>query len=375
MKMPWINLRQVDYVELVKVRLGRRWPKIVAALALGGLLATGLLGWRLEPLALAAPSRQELDLRTSLSAAAAKTDALIKRQVTAKRQIWAVADLRDELTRIKVDIGGGRYDDATGKLAGLTKRLAAANDALNRPVVAAATPTPVGAAGVVTTTPAPRPALHVLFYHKTPADFSAQLTHLSQRGYTVATMAQAAAALAGTAALPAKPVVITFDDGFSDQLRAFDMLKARGMPATFYIINGGEQSGWCIGAGRSDHPHGDCGDDYLTWQQIRYLDQSGLITIGGHTANHPCANPSLVTASPSRLRQEIVDSKTEMERQLGHSIYDFSYPCGIYNATVINEVRSAGYLTAVTTVNGAIWYPNSNRTFNINRVRTAWNLP
>ena len=54
----------------------------------------------------------------------------------------------------------------------------------------------------------------ILLYHKPPTDFEHQLQILRQRNYTTITFAQLAAAFNG-ASLPAKPVIITFDDGFA----------------------------------------------------------------------------------------------------------------------------------------------------------------
>ena len=49
------------------------------------------------------------------------------------------------------------------------------------------------------------------------------------------------------------------------------------MKATFYIINGGPISNWCIGANRHDGLQ--CGDAYLNWDQIRQLDRSDSLQL------------------------------------------------------------------------------------------------
>ena len=144
------------------------------------------------------------------------------------------------------------------------------------------------------------------------------------------------------------------------------------MKATFYIINGGAESGWCIGAGRNNHSHGVCGDDYLTWDQIRGLDRGGLITIGAHTLDHPCSSPTLVTASAARRHDEIAGSKAGIESELGHPIAHFAYPCGIYDQSVIDEVRAAGFSTAVTTTPGT--WQGFGWVYALRRIRDAWQL-
>jgi peptidoglycan/xylan/chitin deacetylase (PgdA/CDA1 family) len=173
--------------------------------------------------------------------------------------------------------------------------------------------------------------------------------------------------------LPAKPVIITFDDGFADQMQAFALLKAYQMKATFYIIDGGPGSQWCIGAGRRyndpSQPPSGCGDAYLTWDQVRQLDASGLITIGSHTIDHP----DLPTETAAQQEAEIAGGKAELEAEIGHKVTDFAYPYGDYNQTTINIVKAAGFLTAVTTTPGTLQPPSSRYT--LDRIRSTYDLP
>jgi peptidoglycan/xylan/chitin deacetylase (PgdA/CDA1 family) len=102
---------------------------------------------------------------------------------------------------------------------------------------------------------------------------------------------------------------------------------------------------------------------------VRALDRSGLITIGGHTLDHP----NLPTLTEAQQRSEIVDSKNEIEKEIGHPIKDFAYPYGAYNAITIQIVREAGYQTAVTTLPGS--YQAEGLEFTLRRVRDTLTLP
>jgi peptidoglycan/xylan/chitin deacetylase (PgdA/CDA1 family) len=214
--------------------------------------------------------------------------------------------------------------------------------------------------------------LPILIYHYTPPDFEQQLQYLVSHNYTVIDMRQALAGLEGEP-LPAKPIVITFDDGYENQMQAFALLKKYNMKATFYIINGGVESRWCIGAGRRYHdplqPPTGCGDAYLSWSQVKTLDKSGLITIGGHTIDHE----NLATLSPSDQQFEIDASKSGIESELGHPIYDFAYPYGAYDATTVSLVQQAGYTTAVSTDPGE--YQSLDNVYTLGRIRSVYNLP
>lgn len=212
----------------------------------------------------------------------------------------------------------------------------------------------------------------IVMYHNTPPNFEDQLVYLEQRGYTAIDLDQALAGLRGRT-LPAKPVVLTFDDGYADQMAAFGVLKRHNMRATFYIIGGGEASLWCIGAGRRYHdplqPPAGCGDAYMNWDQVRELDRSGLITIGGHTVNH--RDLAGLTADEQRL--EIVTGKKMLEEQLGHGVRHFAYPYGIYTEETVGIVRAAGYVTAVTTETGE--YQPGGAPLTLHRMRDAMGLP
>ena len=213
----------------------------------------------------------------------------------------------------------------------------------------------------------------IVIYHHTPSDFEQQLQYLQAHHYNAINPDQLAAALLSHAALPSKPILITFDDGFADQMQAFSLLQKYGMSATFYIIDGGPNSQWCIGANRRyndpSQPPGGCGDAYLNWDQVRQLDQSGLITIGSHTIDHP----DLATMSADQQSYEIIQGKAQLEAQLGHAVHSFAYPYGSYNATTLSLVRQAGFTTAVTTLPGTL--QSASGIDELFRIRVVTNLP
>ncbi len=224
------------------------------------------------------------------------------------------------------------------------------------------------AAAIAAAPPIPGIAFNVpvLIYHQTPADFENQLLYLRAHGYTTTTLQVLTSALHGGAGLPPKPVIITFDDGFSNQFNAFHLLQKYNMKATFFIINGGAMSNWCIGANR--HAGLPCGDAYFNWDEIRMLDQSGLINIGGHTIDHP----NLPTLSVDQQRQEIIDGKAEIEQQLGHPILDFAYPYGSFDANTVQLVKDAGYESAVSTIPGT--QQGAGNLYSLYRIRDPYTL-
>ena len=171
-----------------------------------------------------------------------------------------------------------------------------------------------------------------LHYEVAPDAFESQLKYLRDNGYTVISLEYLVESLSDNITLPPKSIVITFDDGWKNQYGyAFPLLKKYADTATFFIT--------------SDYVGGGY---FLTWDQIRVMDNSGM-TIGGHTRTHPYL---VSVKDPAVLKNEITGSKLLIEKQIGHSIDLFAYPYGHYNDTVIQAVKDAGFRSARSTYKG-----------------------
>ncbi len=91
---------------------------------------------------------------------------------------------------------------------------------------------------------------------------------------------------------------------------------------------------------------------YLTESEIRQLNKAGM-EIGSHTTSHK----NLRGLSREGLEREIYGSKKTLEEITGSAITTFSYPFGKtdnYNDTIKEMVRRAGYRSAVTTISGKV---------------------
>ncbi len=209
----------------------------------------------------------------------------------------------------------------------------------------------------------------ILIFHYTPPDFDAQLSNLSTKGYTTVSMDNLSDHMRFGRPLPPKPVVITFDDGYKNQLNALEILKRHNMRATYYIITSGDASRWCIGAGRKYDQNPSCGDDYMNWDDISRLDRSGSIEIAAHTVDHL----ALPKYSLQVQQFQIGESKRVLEQKLGHPINHFAYPYGSFNANSVNLVKSAGFLTAVTTMPGS--HHDLGSIYTLTRERDVYKLP
>ena len=166
----------------------------------------------------------------------------------------------------------------------------------------------------------------------TPTDFTAQMDWLVVHGYHPVTLDDVRAYFEGRSSLPARPVVLTFDDGYQDFWNVAEpILLAHDFKAVTYIVPGF----WGQSA-------------YMTPQEIVALDQSGMVEIASHTMNHV----NLATASPANRLYQLDVSKSTLERVIGHPVLDFCYPSGRYNPAAVAAVSTAGYETATTEIPG-----------------------
>jgi peptidoglycan/xylan/chitin deacetylase (PgdA/CDA1 family) len=170
-----------------------------------------------------------------------------------------------------------------------------------------------------------------------PGDFAAQMRWLHSHGFRTITQEQLFAALEHGKRLPAKPILITFDDGYRDVFsNAAPVMHRLGMRGTAYVITD-----------RISGSHTD--PTFLTWTQLKALEQDG-IEIGSHTVHH-LELPGL--SDPAALR-ELIRSRHALELHLHHPVQWFAYPAGKFDPRTEALVRQAGYVLAVTTKPGAL---------------------
>ena len=137
--------------------------------------------------------------------------------------------------------------------------------------------------------------------------------------------------------LPARPVLITFDDGFADFFTAaLPVLQRYKFTATLYVatafING--TSRWLVHKGEDTTP-------MLTWEQLAEVSKSG-IECGGHSHHHR----QLDILPRLTAQDEIVRCKNVLEDGLGVHITSFAYPHGYHTANIQQMVRNSGYTSA-----------------------------
>lgn len=164
----------------------------------------------------------------------------------------------------------------------------------------------------------------------TPKTFSEQIDYLLGKGYTFLRLDEMVEGIRN-GSLPAKPVVLTFDDGYTDFYDyVFPILKEKRIKATLFVIS--QYAG---------------GERYAGWGEIKEMSDSGLVLIGDHTLNHH-ALPSL---NKDDEFNQIISAKQIIEEHINRPVLYFAYPYGGVSKIAEQILKENNFLGAVVTTN------------------------
>ncbi|MBQ2770616.1 MAG: polysaccharide deacetylase family protein, partial [Clostridia bacterium] len=187
-------------------------------------------------------------------------------------------------------------------------------------------------------------------YVVSPETVQADIACLQSLGYSCILPSEAIAFCAGTGSLPEKPVLVTFDDGYLnnltyvlpilEELEGKALINAVGSYADQY----------------TETPDPNPNYAYLSWDQLEELAASGRVEIGNHSYNLHVTAPrkgilplsgesaaqhkNLVTGDLCRMEGEL------KERNLSSGV--FAYPFGAMNPDCAALVRALGFSMTLT---------------------------
>jgi peptidoglycan/xylan/chitin deacetylase (PgdA/CDA1 family) len=205
-------------------------------------------------------------------------------------------------------------------------------------------------------------SLRVLMYHKVnnlpenplsvPVSvFDEQMAQLRELGYTVVDLDAVLAHYGEGAPLPPRAVLITFDDGYRDNLsNALDVLRRHGYPAVLFVPIGYLDDQFPL-------PHEErlaqrgLLNRTLRWDELADLERGGI-----QVESHGISHRPLAALEVDEAAREIVLSKLRLEERLGRPVRAFAYVKGSeahYRPVHLSLLRQAGYEVAFTSVSGA----------------------
>jgi peptidoglycan/xylan/chitin deacetylase (PgdA/CDA1 family) len=176
-----------------------------------------------------------------------------------------------------------------------------------------------------------------VYFDSTVSEFKDILDYFDEQGAHYLSLKDLHEHLVTGKEVPERSVVLTFDDNYQGFYEnAWPLLKTKNIPAGMFVHTD------FVGNKSGSHPK-------MSWDQLKELDASGLVEIGGHTCSHPGDLKSLPMDVQER---ELTDSKTLLEEQLGHPVPFLAYPVGSADRQTIELTKSAGYTMAFTMKNG-----------------------
>jgi peptidoglycan/xylan/chitin deacetylase (PgdA/CDA1 family) len=162
-------------------------------------------------------------------------------------------------------------------------------------------------------------------------DFRADMEAVAASGRATLTCAEFARCLRGERALPVRPILVTFDDGFGDFAdTAVPILRSLGIASTLFMT-----TAWSGTLGM------------LSRVALRDLLDGGDVEVGAHSQTHP----HLDVVAGRRARREIEGSKAYLENALQIRIDSFAYPHGSHRRATKALAAAAGYTNAVAVKN------------------------
>lgn len=202
----------------------------------------------------------------------------------------------------------------------------------------------------------------ILMYHKIPDtkissqhkifvtkdNFEKHLRYFKSRGFETLTFSDLMKFRKGIKKFkefPKKPLILTFDDGYSDNLiNASPLLKKYNFKAQIFLLAdpGINKNSWDMA---TDEPESSIvsGPDRRKWKQSEF-------EIGSHGFTHQ----KITDYSYDAAFKEVIESKKTLEKEFEVSINVFAFTYGIRRADSADLTQKAGYDYAVNTDTGGL---------------------
>jgi len=197
------------------------------------------------------------------------------------------------------------------------------------------------------------------------AELVNQFAWLKENGYTPVSLQQVLDAREGKAALPAKPVLLTFDDGYrSFYTHVLPLLQLFGYPAVLALVGQWTENPTAGVANAPAHA------PLLTWDEVRAVMRSGLVEIASHSHDlhrGVRANPQgneLAAATTriydpkaqryegdaaweTRVQADLRRSATLIEERVGVRPRAIVWPYGSYTVATRRLAREVGLVVSI----------------------------
>ena len=190
-----------------------------------------------------------------------------------------------------------------------------------------------------------------------PNTFEEDLKYIQSKGYSTITMTELINYVYNDAPLPEKPIIITFDDGYYNNLSyAVPLLHKYNMKAVVSIV--GEYSDRYTESDEANPNYG-----YLRWKDINELMTDGCIEFQNHTYNshsmnngrNGCKKTSSESAEhySNFLSNDLNKLQEEFRNNCnGYQPNTFTYPFGAVSKESNSIVKELGFKASLSCTSG-----------------------
>lgn len=189
-------------------------------------------------------------------------------------------------------------------------------------------------------------------YCVTPSMLEDDLKYLKERGYQSVFISDIIDFCEGNGSLPEKPVVISFDDGhYNNYYYAYPVIAKMNFKANLNVI------GCFVDYSTKSKDNDNPSYSYLTWSEIKTLQDSGYFEIGNHTYKMHNFKPRFGICKKKdeskkdyqkNIREDILKLENKLKNECNITTKVFAYPFGEYNDDCENILRGLGYKAFLT---------------------------
>ncbi len=199
--------------------------------------------------------------------------------------------------------------------------------------------------------------------------FRAFLGHFREQGYRFISPRQILQGLPPSG----KCILLTFDDGYCNNLRALPAMEEFNAPAVFFIssdhVGEGKAFWWDAAFREGLRPVGDL-DRPFTPGELRAFAEHCLVSMGNHTKNHAI----LTNYSLEEARKQIQGGQDDIQEMTGKTPQMISYPNGNSSPEIQQVAREIGLPLGVMVRGGKNRLPLKTRATDAMALRrfTLW---
>lgn len=207
----------------------------------------------------------------------------------------------------------------------------------------------------------------VLMYHSlnanekdmwtlSPEAFEQDLRYLSEDGYHAVTIAQLVDFVDNGTALPEKPIVLSFDDGYYNNLAiALPLLKQYDMNMVLSVIGSYAEE-------YSETEDHDLDYAHLSWKKLGELSDTGRVELSNHTwglhthekgRNGCCILPGEdMNAYREMLNGDVGRLQDKLKEASGNTPLCFTYPFGSKCPEALTVLQEMGFRATLSCYEG-----------------------